>query len=248
MLQIYSSVFRPSKWEFSFIKFGEKIVHTIKYRILVSSCNSQNLQVHHGEKGHYVKTANDRYCMYPSISDVCSNSIFTTNEHPEDQQWTFPAGQTLWTHFTHIQFIMHKPGPPRFALSTILEIFKISIFKPFILKIIMSKKETESWDTGLNNLLLFSSDVCGNSTSSTSKQLEERQFSPPTSCPWDQAHRHPCTSEFREADGVCTNREQKTWGMSVTPFSRVLRPHYEDGKLSHNSSFHLELPDTLSQS
>ena len=50
--------------------------------------------------------------MYPSISVVCSNSIFTTNEHPEDQQLTFPSDQTLWTHFTHIQLIMHKPGPP----------------------------------------------------------------------------------------------------------------------------------------
>ena len=82
--------------------------------------------------------------MYPSISVVCSNSIFTINQHPEEQQLTFPAGETLWTHFTHILFIMHKPGPPRFALSTILEIFKISIFKKFILKITKVRKKLKA--------------------------------------------------------------------------------------------------------
>ena len=82
--------------------------------------------------------------MYPSISVVCSNSIFTTNEHPEEQQLTFPAGQTLWTHFTLIKLIMHKPGPPRFALSTILGIFNISIFKKLILKIIRIRKKLKA--------------------------------------------------------------------------------------------------------
>ena len=82
--------------------------------------------------------------MYPSISVVCSNSIFTTNEHPEDQQLTFPSDQTLWTHFSHIQLIMHKPGPLSFALSTILEIFKISIFKKLILKIIRVRKKLKA--------------------------------------------------------------------------------------------------------
>ena len=57
------------------------------------------LQVHHGEKSIMFKTAMTiTACIH--LYQLCA--VTQMNEQPEEQLLTFPAGQTLRTHFTHI--------------------------------------------------------------------------------------------------------------------------------------------------
>ncbi|XP_067941578.1 peroxidase-like isoform X2 [Watersipora subatra] len=53
----------------------------------------------------------------------------------------------------------------------------------------------------------------------------------PEPCVYDDDNNAPCTSRFREPNGRCTNTRtpRKTWGMAMSPYSRILPPKYEDG-------------------
>ena len=53
-------------------------------------------------------------------------------------------------------------------------------------------------------------------------------------CDFDEPNRLPCTSQFREAKGRCSNiaTGKKTWGMIGTPYTRILAADYQDGKKS----------------
>ena len=52
-----------------------------------------------------------------------------------------------------------------------------------------------------------------------------------STCPYDEANRLPCMDSFREPTARCTNLMdgKKTWGMANTPYTRLMRAHYEDG-------------------
>ncbi|XP_067941328.1 chorion peroxidase-like isoform X2 [Watersipora subatra] len=74
-----------------------------------------------------------------------------------------------------------------------------------------------------------------------------------TSCEYDQANSLPCSSGYREPTARCTNRQEgrKTWGMSGTPYTRILPAAYQDGvserrTLEHVSRQPLASPRTIS--
>lgn len=56
------------------------------------------------------------------------------------------------------------------------------------------------------------------------------------------------TNVYRTADGSCNNLNNKDWGMSITPFDRILSPQYADGvgSLRQNADFPLPNPRRIS--
>jgi len=58
-------------------------------------------------------------------------------------------------------------------------------------------------------------------------------FVPLKRCIYATANSKACSSTYREPTGRCTATAtgRKTWGMAGTPFTRILSPKYEDGKL-----------------
>ena len=73
-------------------------------------------------------------------------------------------------------------------------------------------------------------EICGDNSTMEGEVLVERRGMT-RSCVWDRAQSTPCRSEYREITGRCTNliNDRKTWGMSNTPYTRVLQAKYEDG-------------------
>lgn len=54
--------------------------------------------------------------------------------------------------------------------------------------------------------------------------------------------RYCSNSRYRSIDGSCNNLQNPTWGMAETPYGRLTKYNYADGKLSFDN-----FPKLLSQ-